>query len=81
MALADPAIIELREWSRMADDLSADKIRHANRLREQFRRYYPQMLQLGSDLAEEWIFALWEKAPVPAKAARLRQTEVEKLQQ
>jgi transposase len=79
VALADPAIIELREWSRMADDLSADKIRHANRLREQFRRYYPQMLQLGSDLAEEWIFALWEKAPAPAKAARLRQTEVEKL--
>ena len=63
----------------MADDLSADKIRHTNRLREQFRRYYPQMLQLGSDLAEEWIFALWEKAPAPAKAARLRQTEVEKL--
>jgi Transposase len=79
VALADPAIIELREWSRMADDLNADKIRHANRLREQFRRYYPQMLQLGSDLAEEWIFALWEKAPAPAKAARLRQTEVEKL--
>ena len=79
VALADPAIIELREWSRMADDLSADKIRHANRLREQFRRYYPQMLQLGSDLAEEWIFALWERAPAPAKAARLRQAEVEKL--
>jgi hypothetical protein len=65
----------------MADDHSADKIRHTNRLREQFRRYYPQMLQLGSDLAEEWIFVLWEKVPVPAKAARLRQTEVEKLQQ
>ena len=41
-------------------DLSADKIQHANRLRKQFRRYYPQMLQLGSDLADEWIFALWE---------------------
>jgi hypothetical protein len=37
------------------------------------------MLQLGSDLAEEWIFALWERAPAPAKAARLRQAEVEKL--
>src|SRR6516162_3680892 len=72
VVLADPAIIELREWSRMADDLRADKIRYANRLREQFRRYYPQMLQLGSDLAEEWIFALWEAAPAPAQAARLR---------
>jgi transposase len=79
VVLADPAIIELREWSRMADDLRADKIRYANRLREQFRRYYPQMLQLGSDLAEEWIFALWEAAPAPAQAARLRQTEVGKL--
>ena len=79
VALADPVIIELREWSRMADDLSADKIRQTNRLREQFRRYYPQMLQLSSDLADEWIFALWEIAPAPAKAARLRQTEVGEL--
>ena len=79
VSLADPAIIELREWSRMADDLRADKIRHANRLREQLQRYYPQMLQFDSDLAEEWILALWEAAPTPAKAARLRQAEVEKL--
>ena len=40
VSLASPAIIELRECSRMADDLSADKIRHANRLREQLQRYY-----------------------------------------
>ena len=79
ISLAGPAIIQLREWSRMADDLRADKIRHANRLREQLQRYYPQMLGFNSDLAEEWIFALWEAAPTPAKAARLRQAEVEKL--
>ena len=63
----------------MADDLRADKIRHANRLREQLQRYYPQMLQFDSDLAEEWVLKLWEAAPTPAKAARLRQAEVEKL--
>jgi len=79
VALASPAIIELREWSRMADDIRAGKIRHANRLREQLQRYYPQMLQFDSDLAEEWILKLWEAAPAPAKAARLRQAEVEKL--
>jgi len=45
VALASPVIIELCEWSRMADDLRADKIRHTNRLREQLQRYYPQMLQ------------------------------------
>jgi transposase len=79
VSLASPAIIELREWSRMAGDLRADKIRHANRLREQLQRYYPQMLQFDSDLAEEWILKLWEAAPTPAKAVRLGQAEVEEL--
>jgi len=79
VSLASPAIIQLREWSRMADNLRANKIRQANRLREQLQRYYPQMLQFGSDLAEEWVLKLWEAAPSPAKAARLRQAEVEKL--
>ena len=41
-------------------------------LREQLQRYYPQMLQFNSDLAEEWILKLWEAAPTPAKAARRR---------
>jgi hypothetical protein len=77
VALAGPAIIELREWSRMADDLSADKIRQTNRLREQLQRYYPQMLRFDSDLAEEWVLMLWEAAPIPAKAAQLRRAEVE----
>jgi transposase len=79
VSLAGPAIVQLREWSRMADDLKADQLRHANRLREQLQRYYPQMLQFDSDLAEEWILELWEKAPTPAETARLRQDEVEKL--
>src|SRR6516165_685697 len=63
----------------MADDLRADQIRHANRLREQLQRYYPQMLQFDSELSEEWVLTLWEAAPTPAKAAQLRQAEVEKL--
>ncbi len=79
VSLADPAIIELREWSRMADDIRAGKFRHANRLREQLQRYYPQMLQFDSDLTEEWILKLWEAAPTPAKAAKLRQAEAGKL--
>lgn len=79
VALATPAIIELREWSRMADDLKADQLRHANRLREQFQRYYPQMLRFDSDLTEAWVLELWEAAPTPARAGQLRQAEVEKL--
>jgi len=79
VALASPVIIELREWSRMADDLRADKIRHTNRLREQLQRYYPQMLQIDCDLAEEWFLKLWEAVPTPADALRLRASQVEKL--
>ncbi len=79
VTLASPAIIELREWSRMADDLRADKFRHANRLREQLQRYYPQMLQIDCDLAEEWFLKLWEAAPAPADAALLCQAQVENL--
>jgi hypothetical protein len=34
----DAILVELREWWRMADDLTADKNRVANRLREQLWR-------------------------------------------
>ncbi|MGA7323230.1 MAG: hypothetical protein WBX25_01805 [Rhodomicrobium sp.] len=43
------------------------------------QRYHLLMLQFDSDLAEEWVLKLWEAAPIPANAARLRQAEVEKL--
>jgi hypothetical protein len=43
VVLADAILVELREWSRMADGLTTDKNRLANRLREQLWRYYPQM--------------------------------------
>ena len=43
----DPTVVELREWSRMADDLTAERNRLANRVREQLWRYYPQFLELG----------------------------------
>jgi transposase len=72
-------IVELREWSRMTDDLQRERSRLANRVREQLWRYYPQMLQLADDLAAEWFLDLWRQAPTPAKAARLRETMVERV--
>jgi transposase len=44
--LEDPVIIELREYSRMDDDLRDELIRLTNRLREQLHRIFPQMLEL-----------------------------------
>ena len=40
----DPAIIELREWSRLDEDLTRERVRLANRMRQQLWRYYPQFL-------------------------------------
>jgi hypothetical protein len=49
----DPAVVELREWSRIAEDLQRERSRLANRVREQLRRYYPQMLELKGDFGAD----------------------------
>lgn len=46
LAAMHPIIIELREWSRIAEDLGAERIRLTNRIREQLWRYFPAMLEL-----------------------------------
>ena len=76
-----PQVIELREWSRMAEELQQDRNRLTNRIREQLRRYYPQMVELGKgnngkDIDAAWFLELWEKAPTPAGAARIRKASV-----
>src|SRR5208283_3628782 len=79
LAAADPIIVELREWSRIAEDLGVERNRLANRLREQLWRYFPALLALEDDLGAEWLLELWEAAPTPQKASRLRETTVAKL--
>jgi hypothetical protein len=49
LALAEPLVVELREWSRTTDDLNAERNRLGNQLREQLWRYFPAMLEF--DLA------------------------------
>ena len=74
----EPVIVQLREWSRMADDLQQERTRLASRMREQLWRYYPQMLELADDLAADWFLDLWSHAATPAKAVRLRATTIER---
>src|SRR5262245_47835965 len=69
LGVAEPLIVELREWSRIDEELKVERLRLANRLRDQLWRYYPQMLELG-DLDEDWMLDLWETAPTPEKAFR-----------
>src|SRR5436305_15342025 len=42
LAADDPLVIQLREWSRMHDELTLERTRQINRLRDQLWRYYPQ---------------------------------------
>ena len=67
----EPLVVELREWSRMADELKEERNRLTNRIRQQLWRYYPQALELGEDPGAEWFLDIWALAPTPADAARL----------
>jgi transposase len=79
LQIADPRLIELRAWSRLAEELQEERVRLSNRLHQQLWRYYPQMLKLSDDLTATWFLELWLRAPSPAKAARLRVSAVERL--
>ena len=79
LIVADPAVIELREWSRLTEDLASERNRLTNRMREQLWRYFPAMLALDDDLGAAWLLDLWETAPTPQKAARLREATIAKL--
>lgn len=77
LSMNDPVVVELREWSRMAEDLKRERCRSVNRVREQLWRYYPQMLALQSDLGADWFLELWRLVPTPDKAKRTRKASVE----
>jgi transposase len=75
----DPLTIQLRELSRVEDDLRDEAVRLTNRLRDQIHRYYPQMLKLCANASEPWLWALWEVIPSPACLKGLRASRVEKV--
>ena len=76
----DPVIVELREWSRISEDLTRERTRLANRVREQLWRYYPQFLAaVGDDVAAPWTLELWSRLPTPAAAQRVREATLAKL--
>ena len=70
----DPAIVELREWSRISEELTRERTRQANRMREQLWRYYLQLLAATSDGHRSALGARPVAAPADAgrRAARSR---------
>ena len=78
----DPAIVELREWSRISEELTRERTRQANRMREQLWRYDPQLLAATSDeVAAPWALDLWRRLPTPAAAQRVREATLATLLQ
>ena len=70
----DPTIVALREWSRLSEELTRERVRLANRMREQLWRYYPQFLDaVGDDVAAPWALELWRRLPTPRAGQRVRE--------
>lgn len=75
----NPLIVQLREATHTAADLTRDLGRLTAQLRDLLWRYYPQMLALADDLAASWILELWQHAPTPTKGARLHKQTIARI--
>ena len=67
----DPLIVELREVTRLREDLQADEQRLANRLRDQLYRVDAGWLAISPAADETWLWALLAQVPDPARWTRL----------
>jgi transposase len=61
----DPAIIQLRELSRMLEELQVEEGRLANRLREQLYRVHAAWLTLSPAADEPWLWTVLRDTPHP----------------
>ena len=75
----NPLIVQLREATRSANDLTRDLGRATNRMRDLLWRYYPQMLALDDNLAAGWLLELWQLAPTPAQGAKLHKETIARI--
>lgn len=81
VAVEDPRVIQLREWSRLDDELGREVTRCANRLRDLVARVTPGLLALCPAADEPWFWALLDLAPTPALQRQLSLRRVERLLQ
>ena len=79
LSIADPLIVELRECSRIDEELKVEHGRLTNRLKHQLWRYYPQMLELADDVGAKWFLELFEAVPTPEKAANVREKTIARI--
>jgi transposase len=72
----DPLIIQLREVTRLREDLQEDERRLANRLRDQLYRVDAAWLTCSPAADEAWLWAILAEAPDPATWAQLTRRRV-----
>jgi transposase len=75
----EPILLRLRELSRLEDDIAQEQNRLSNQLREQWHRFFPQLLQLSPAADEAWAWELFEAAPLPTKLAKLSSQRIARL--
>jgi transposase len=77
--LDHPVVIQLREWSRVDEDLRVELSRLTNQLRDLVYRSSPTLLSLCPAADEPWFWALLRAAPTPAAQRRLSCRRVDRL--
>ena len=77
--LDNPIVIQLREWSRVDEDLGIEVTRLTNQLRDLVYRMAPGLLALSPAADEPWFWALLREAPTPADQRRLSVRRLERL--
>jgi hypothetical protein len=75
----DARLLQLRELSRVHEDLVQERGRLTNRLREQLWRFFPQALTLCPAADEPWLWTLLATAPTPTHAQRLTRSALRAL--
>ena len=77
--LDHPVIIQLREWSRIDEDLGVELTRLTNQVRDLVYRSAPGLLALSPAADDPWLWALLRQAPTPATQRRLSERRVDRL--
>ena len=77
--LDHPVIIQLREWSRIDEDLGVELTRLTNQVRDLVYRSAPGLLALSPAADDPWLWALLRQAPTPAAQRRLSERRLDRL--
>ena len=77
VAAIRPECVMLSALVRAHSSMVEDRKRSCAKLREVLELYYPQILHISSELEYKWVAAVFEAAPTPKAASRLKLAQVQ----